>query len=581
MAYVLKTTRPALLLTMLLASLTALAAPCRRVGPAAYVGKYAPDAWNTEGFVAVQQRQGMLTWAPPLWMPPRKLVQVGKDTFQIEDRTERQVRFERNASGCVVAMSMTNLPFQGKLTRQSDSRLLPLEELLLGRATAAFPLLLAQAGGDPDKLVGLGQRMLTVPKAVRPAKLLAVQITQHFAASAPAWMLLGDAQMALAEQTAAVASFRRSFDLDGNQEARRALEMLHLREPAAELPSLPFPLADVFPQPTPQEITAVRHSWRARDLKPKDVRVLFESEETIRSTRFRLRVVEHVVAGAAEIGVILVPQHASRRKMPVIVEAKGVSWNFFPLRIPDGLNLADILGEDIGRYVIVAPGFRGEKVQVAGKSFTSNSPPESWDGAADDLIAFLNVALESTPEADSERICVFGRSRGGTVALLAGERDPRIGCVVAWAAPTDWFRLMAPAGWTQQQIAEDALRYRAKMNERGGQFVYNFLRPRPGHEENLDSVRLRMIASSPLYFADSLPEAQVHYGVEDSIVPERNGRKLVSRASPKLKAFFYPNAGHDQDLFDAPANTRRFLAGHLRRPAEASRHKKPAHSDVK
>jgi dipeptidyl aminopeptidase/acylaminoacyl peptidase len=241
--------------------------------------------------------------------------------------------------------------------------------------------------------------------------------------------------------------------------------------------------------------------------------------------------------------------------------------------------VAEILGEDIGIYVIVAPGFRGEQVQAAGKSFTSNSPRESWDGAADDLIAFLNVALASTPEADSERICVFGRSRGGTVALLAAERDPRIGCVVAWAAPTDWFRFMAPAGWTQQQIAEDALRYRAKMNERGGQFVYNFLRP--GREENLVGVRLRMIASSPLYFADSLPEAQVHYGVEDSIVPERNGRELVRRTNSKLKAFFYPNAGHDQDLFDAPGNTRRFLAGHLSRPAEASRHTKPAHSEVK
>ena len=310
MACVLKTTRPALLLTLLIASLPALAAPCRRDGSAAYLGKYAPDAWNTEGFVAVQQRQGVLTWAPPLWMPPRKLVQVDKDTFQIEDKTERQVRFERNASGCVVAMSMTNLPFQGKLTRQSDSRLLALEELLLGRASAAFPLLLAQAGGNPDKLVGLGQRMLTVPKAVRPAELLAVQIAQHFSASATAWMLLGEAQMALAEPTAAVASFRRSFDLDGNQQARRALEMLHLREPTAELPPLPFPFADVFRQPTPQEVTAVRQSWRARDLKPKDVRVLFEGEETNHSTRFRLRVVEHVVAGATEIGVILVPQHA-------------------------------------------------------------------------------------------------------------------------------------------------------------------------------------------------------------------------------------------------------------------------------
>jgi pimeloyl-ACP methyl ester carboxylesterase len=340
--------------------------------------------------------------------------------------------------------------------------------------------------------------------------------------------------------------------------------MLGVRKPVADLPKLPFKFWEVFQPPTPEEITAVRQNWHAQDARPRRMRVLMEEPLQIQGTRFYMRILEVAVGDTRQIGAILVPEGAARGKTPVLVEAKGVSWNFFPLQIPDGLNVAPILGKDLGRFVIVAPGFRGERVVVGKQSFQSDSPHESWDGAAEDLIAFLNVALETTPQADSKRICVFGRSRGGSVALLAAERDSRIGCVVSWAAPTDWFGLMAPAGWSQQQIAEDALRYHSKMNERGGQFIYNFLRYAVEGREQLADVRRRMLASSPLYFTSSLPATQVNYGIEDSIVPHRNGRELVKRAGNRIEAYFYPDAGHDQDLFEAPENARRFLLGYVK-----------------
>jgi dipeptidyl aminopeptidase/acylaminoacyl peptidase len=245
-----------------------------------------------------------------------------------------------------------------------------------------------------------------------------------------------------------------------------------------------------------------------------------------------------------------------------MMEAKGVSPRFFPLVIPSGIDLAHILGKDIGRFIIALPGYRGEEVRYKDEHWKSGSLHESWSGAADDLLSFLQVVLSTTAEADASRIGVFGRSRGGTVALLAAERDPRIRCVVAWAAPTEWISLMSHDGWTLEQSVADALSHNAKLEEREGQYVYNFLRYAVEGKEDLAAVRTRIIASSPLYFAHSLPPTQVHYGVEDSIVPVRNGRNLESQNRDVI-AQFYPDAGHDQDLFIAPRSSRAFLLRHL------------------
>lgn len=541
------------------------ASACDKEGLAAYVGKYVPEQWSTEGYVAVGLRKGVLTWGPPMWMPARQLLAVHEDTFQMEDRPERQIRFERDGEGCVVAMTMTNLPFDGRLLRKTDDSPLSLDLLLSGRATDAFPGLLRQAADDPQKLVELGKRMQFVPKDIAPAQALAELLTRHFPKNAAAWQLLGETAIALGKRDVATASFQHAFALnEENGDARRALEMLGARKPTAELPKMPFTIADVFQPPTSEEIAAVRKSWQRKDPHPRLVRVLLEESMEIQATRFHMRVLEVSIGDTRQFGAILVPEDAVIGRTPVLVEAKGVSWNFFPLKIPDGLTTASILKKDLGRFVIVAPGFRGERVEVGKHSFQSDSPHESWDGAAKDLIGFLNMALETTPQADPHRVCVFGRSRGGTVALLAGERDARIGCLVAWAAPTDWFELMASEGWTQQQISEDALRYHSKLDERGGQFIYNFLRDAVEGKEQLADVRRRMIASSPLYFTSNLPATQVNYGIEDSIVPQINGREFVKRTGNLVKAHFYPDAGHDQDLFDAPENARRFLLEHAK-----------------
>jgi dipeptidyl aminopeptidase/acylaminoacyl peptidase len=225
-----------------------------------------------------------------------------------------------------------------------------------------------------------------------------------------------------------------------------------------------------------------------------------------------------------------------------------------------------MMGDDADKFIYVVPTYRGEILNFDGRTFKSDGDrTDALDGATDDAIALLNVALETTPTIDSNRICAFGRSRGGTVAMLAGIRDKRIKCVVNWSGPTDWFYLMGTSGWSEQELWSEGLRTRANTQQTGGQNVERFLKRAIDGDATVEQVRHRMIASSPLYFAHLLPRSQHHYGLEDTSVPTRNGRALVEHLrrhripSARYKAFFYPAQGHDTDRIMAPIHSRAFL----------------------
>jgi dipeptidyl aminopeptidase/acylaminoacyl peptidase len=149
--------------------------------------------------------------------------------------------------------------------------------------------------------------------------------------------------------------------------------------------------------------------------------------------------------------------------------------------------------------------------------------------------------------------------------MLAAERDKRIKRVVEWAGPTDWFESMGEEGWTQRELVEEGLRIHAKPNETAGQFIERFLLKGINGTWNLEDTRLKMIASSPLYFASSLPAVQIHHGVEDYSVPIANASALVStldkqgRSKRGLEHYFYEGFGHDTDVPIATERSRKFL----------------------
>jgi dipeptidyl aminopeptidase/acylaminoacyl peptidase len=224
------------------------------------------------------------------------------------------------------------------------------------------------------------------------------------------------------------------------------------------------------------------------------------------------------------------------------------------------------LGPEQKEFIYFVPSFRGEVLKFNGAEYVSEGDrSDSWDGATDDALGLLNVGLRLTPQADPNRVCAFGKSRGGSVELLVGIRNPTIKLVLDWAGPVDWFELMATEGWTQKEIAADALLNKATPKEEGGQFIERFFAKAIVGKQGLREVRLKILASSPWYFAGHLPRSQVHYGVEDEMVPVVNGQALAQlmkkqgRNTQTFESFFHADAGHDLDQKLAYTQSRKFL----------------------
>lgn len=198
---------------------------------------------------------------------------------------------------------------------------------------------------------------------------------------------------------------------------------------------------------------------------------------------------------------------------------------------------------------------------VGGREYLSEGDrTNAWDGATDDALALLELALRTTPDADSTRIGIFGQSRGGSVALLAAIRDTRIRAVVSWCGPVDWFTHMGTGGWSLEEIVREGVRLNAVPPEPGGQFIERYLRRPNADERTLRFARHRMIASSPLYFLQHLPRVRCSYGREDSMVPVSNAESLIRafRRNPDRQCRIVEGAGHDLEWAEE-ASAREFL----------------------
>lgn len=315
--------------------------------------------------------------------------------------------------------------------------------------------------------------------------------------------------------------------------------------------------AALFAKPSRDEADAVRARWAKRDLSPAAVQIIHRGAIRLGLTDAEVRILSHRTQGSVHYGAVIVPKGA--KGAPVIVEAKGVSPSYFPLDLSRVPASAELFGSEQANCIYFLPSYRGEVLRFEGQTWTSEGDrTDAWDGATDDFIAFTAAALRVTPEADGERVCAFGHSRGGTVAMLAAIRDKTFDCVVSWAGPTDHFFEMVQSGWTPRERAAEGLRTKAGVFGIGGQFIETFL----AKQRSVREQRLHVLASSPLWFADRLPATQAHYGEDDNIVSVRNGRALKAR-NAKVELILHDEAGHDLDKGKAFELSRRFLRQRL------------------
>lgn len=520
-----------------------------------------------DAVVTFSEREGALLMHPALWSGPMVLARVDADSFVVREHPRFGVAFVWNDGDYPDVARVHGLEPGGEWTRIDRDSRRPVQLLMDDHPEAAARAYIAADDVDAGALeVVVRRRLQSAPSHLVGTVAFARAVVDGIPDHPGLLAALGDALVWAGRREEARVAYHGALELDpGSDAALTALQRLDDRGSPEEAGwQLPFDVEDVLAVPDGPEIDSAWDDWRSRNLDPVGARVTQTLRIELEGVPTELRVVEHHISGFRHLGVVMVPEGADAGMLPVLVEAKGVSPDFFPLEAPGGMTSPRFMaGVPV---ILAAPGYRGEQIVVGEDTLASEGDrTNAWDGAADDLVAFLRAALDVTPEADSSRICVFGRSRGGTVALLAGMREPAIDCVVSWAAPTDWFRLMDLGGWTQAELVRDGLRHGAMPGETGGQFINYFLGAALGGEADLGATRRRMILSSPLYFAGRLPLAQTHWGIEDTIVPVANGEEFVDayrvsgRSGECMDARFHPLAGHDQDRQRAPRQSRDFI----------------------
>ena len=207
----------------------------------------------------------------------------------------------------------------------------------------------------------------------------------------------------------------------------------------------------LFVPATQAEMDVVLADWAGRSAPAEDVRVELSEDFSLGGSDANLRVVSHVVTGYRHYGVIITPAGAEDGSLPILVYLHGGE---------SGVSTADAqiaalgLGEDLREsFVYVLPSYRSEPLRHGETQWVSEGTSSHWDYDVDDVIALVNVAFETTPEAKPGGYNLLGGSRGGGVALLAGIRDERVERIVSFFGPTDFFDT-----WVREIVREAALR---------------------------------------------------------------------------------------------------------------------------
>ncbi|MEM1127036.1 MAG: peptidase [Bacteroidota bacterium] len=332
----------------------------------------------------------------------------------------------------------------------------------------------------------------------------------------------------------------------------------------------------LFASPAAAELDGIQADWATRDVSARDVRIDSSFAISLGGTPGTAQVLSHVVDGARHYGLLLLPDARPPEGVPSIVLThggdEGVGLNE-PLSADaagrDALTLITLgLDQFWPDFAYIVPSFRAEPLVVGGRVWLSEGDASPWDRDVDDALALVNAALETAPGLDPTRIGALGYSRGGTVALLMAIRDPRIVRLSAFFGPTDFL-----FGSSREFVA-DALR--GNVADLPGLDVLNedIIVPLRAGTLPLAEARLALIRRSPVYFADRLPEVQVHHGQADTVVPVEQTERLsaimagLARTPPAYEAFLYNGGGHSP--LTMPQSTQRsglFLSALLTVPS--------------
>ncbi len=289
----------------------------------------------------------------------------------------------------------------------------------------------------------------------------------------------------------------------------------------------------LFSAPSAIELDKIYNGWKNRDLTPTDYNTIQENE--ILNGSFKLKMISFKVNGIKEYGALLIPKTDSL--IPVRMYIGGFGLNV----TTNSVNLILDNSSKSNPFILAIPALRGQslEVKINGTLYTTPNSAgdhcDAFDGATDDVLAYLNLIQQTETLADVNRTSVRGGSRGCTVALLAGIRDKRIKRVVGVAGPTNMLELTSA-------------------NENDPTYQCQFLSSYKNNQTGLEATRNRMIASSPLYFADHLPLTQLHMGLQDKIVPISQGYDLQQKIIDTGRSSLFQLFTYDKTHTDIATN---------------------------
>lgn len=303
--------------------------------------------------------------------------------------------------------------------------------------------------------------------------------------------------------------------------------------------------SELFAAPSDAEIAAVMQDWQQRDLAIRDYSVL--TEEEVGGGKYLLKLVSYNFQGLNEYGALLIPIQQGSYPVRMMVGGFGHEITVNTL----GITLDT---SAYGNFIFAVPALRGQSLELTINGIVYKTPLsegrhcDAFDGATDDVLAMLNLIDTLETKADVSRTAVRGGSRGGTVALLAGIRDKRVKRVVNIVGPTDMLML-------------------TKTATNDPTYQCQFLDDLVNKNSSVAETRHKMIASSPLYFSQHLPLAQVHMGNKDNNVPVSQGSQLQQKMaaqglSAKLEFYVYDKGHSDIATNNNELNDRiqQFLA---------------------
>ncbi len=288
------------------------------------------------------------------------------------------------------------------------------------------------------------------------------------------------------------------------------------------------PRDQLFAPATQQELTEVLDEWANKDFTPQNVQVLHAG---LYPNGDSLKLFGHTVNGQQHYGMVRIPQGLDVANAPIMVGLIGggtqmdvVRSSFLLNRLP-----AKTCPDQLNNYLLIAPAMRGNVIRGNGFCYRAEGyPGDAWLGPAEDATAFLEVVKQyyNKPHAP---VLAAGTSRGATVALIMGALSNRVHYAMAVSTHTNFHNTTA---YNQQPL----------------HYSYPAVFYTP--QADLPTMRRRLIAASPAYFAHRLPPFEIHQGTTDGKTTVLHAELMqqqlanTNRPDSTSQVYIYEGQGH-------------------------------------